>query len=741
MGKAGRAQQNRAGQAPAPSRLVRRAILVVVAAGMVGGAAAGVYVLVRGVPWGRGVAAPVGPPLNVLLVTLDTTRADHLGCYGWTRAQTPEMDRLAHEGVRFEWAFSPVPVTLPAHASLMTGLYPFAHGVRNNGNFYLGETFATLATVLKGRGYRTAAFVSSFILDRRYGLQRGFDTYDDRMDAEGARGPIVNLEAERRGDHTGAALDGWLTAYATQPAAPFFAWLHLYDPHQPYWPPQPFRDAFAGALYDGEIAFDDAIVGQLVERLGELGLLDRTLIAIVGDHGESLGDHGEETHTMFVYDSAIRVPLILWRPGLLPSGGVVREPVRLTDVAPTLLELVGAPALPTADGRSLRPVIEGRAAAPAPAIYIETLVPQLYMNWAPLRGLRDERWKYIDAPKPELYDLAADPAESRNVHDERPQMVRGFRQALDQMTGGAAGVHTGGTMDRETLEKLVSLGYVGGSVEPLSSPGGDVRPDPKDMITLFNRLRRVPRAVQEQRYSEVLPALRDVLAKDSRNPFAQLLLGSVYMGMGDCREAIRQYRRHLELVPSSANTHALIATCYQQLGEFPNAVREADAALAIDPKFSDARLLKARVIAAGGDYAGALALAKATIEADPVKPRLRFEFAKLLAETGQSAAAEAQYRAALELQPDYAPALAGLGTLYARTGRYELAVQMLERAVSEAPRQDEARYNLARVYEQLGRLDEARAEYRRLVTTSGTVPAAAAAARKQLAALGRTDRQ
>jgi len=623
----------------------------------------------------------------------------------------------------------------------MTGRYPFAHGVRNNGNFYLADKFETLATALKGRGYRTAAFVSSFVLDRRYGLQRGFDTYDDRMDpAEGERSSILNLEAERRGDHTGAALDAWLTAYARQVAAPFFAWLHLYDPHEPYWPPQPFRDEFGDALYDGEIAFDDAIVGQLVERLGELGLLDRTLIAIVGDHGESLGDHGEETHAMFVYDSAIRVPLILWRPGVLKPGVVLREPVRVTDVAPTLLEMVGAPGLPTPDGRSLRPMIEGRVGGATPPIYAETFVPQLYMNWAPLRGVRDERWKYIEAPKPELYDLAVDPAERRNVHDERPQTVRGLRQALEKITGGAAGALAVGTMDRETLEKLASLGYVGAGAEAPPASAGTARPDPKDMITVYNRLRRANTAIRERRFADALPVLREVLAQNSRNAFALVSLGGAYVALNDYRAAIAEYRRYLELVPTSATVHGLIASCYEHLGDRQNVVREAEAALAIDPRFSDARVLKSAALSAQGHRGAALAEMKAAVDADPTQARLRFELGKLLGEAGEPAAAEAQYRAALELQPDYASALAGLGTLYARTGRYELAAQTLGRAVTVAPRQDEARYNLGTVYERLGRLADARAEYQRLATTPGTAPAVAAAARRQLAALGQTER-
>ena len=750
MGKEKRAQQNRTGQAQAsrrnpvssapatsnaPSRSSRRAIWIVAAALLVVVAAAGAYVLVRGVPPGSGVAVPAGPPLNILLVTLDTTRADHLGCYGWGRARTPELDRLAREGVRFERAFSPVPVTLPAHASLMTGRYPFAHGVRNNGNFYLADKFETLATVLKGRGYRTAAFVSSFVLDRRYGLQRGFETYDDRMDAAGDNNSILNLQAERRGDHAGAALDAWLTAYARQASAPFFAWLHLYDPHEPYAPPPPFREEFAGALYDGEIAFDDALVGKVVERLGALGLLERTLIAVIGDHGESLGDHGEETHTMFVYDSAIRVPWILWRPGRVPAGLVVREPVRLTDLAPTLLDLVGAPGLATPHGRSVRPLLEGRAPGAALPIYAETLMPELYLNWAPLRAVREERWKYIEAPKPELYDLATDPGERTNVYDARPQTVRGLQQALERLTGGAAGALNVGTLDRETLEKLAALGYVGAGAAPQAAAAGAVRADPKDMIGIYNRLRHANAALTDRRFADAQAILGEVLAKDSHNAFARFVLGGACMGMNDYRGAIVQYRKYLELVPASANAHALIATCYQRLEDRQNAVREADAALAIDPRFSDARILKAGVMAAQGNTTGALAELRATVASDPEKPRLHFELAKALEQAGQGPAAEAEFQAALRLQADYAPALAGLGTLYAREGKHAQAVQALERALAVAPQQEQARFNLAGASQQLGRVAEARAEYQRLVDAPATSPAVRAAARTRLAGL------
>jgi len=729
----GRRQHRQARHASPPTRR-RRWILPAIGAGVVvAGAVA--YLLVRGTGAPGQPLASAGPPVSILLITLDTTRADRLGSYGHARARTRHMDRLAAEGVRFEWAFSPAPITLPAHASLLTGLYPFSHGVRNNGNFYLSDKFDTLTTILQGRGYRTAAFISSFILDRRYGLDRGFETYDDRMEGESPQ--ILNLEAERRGDRTALALDRWLEQHAQKPAAPFFAWLHLYDPHEPYRPPPPFREAFADAPYDGEIAFDDNIVASVVDRLGQIGLLDRTLIAIIGDHGESLGDHGEETHSMFVYDSAIRVPLILWRPGLLPAGVVVREPVRLTDLAPTLLDLASAPPLQTAHGRSLRPLIDGRAAGPTPPIYAETLMPQLYMNWAPLRAIRDERWKFIDAPRPELYDLASDPAEARNLHDERPQTARGLRQELEKMTGGAAGELNVGKMDRETLEKLASLGYIGAGAEPAPTADAALRPDPKDMMGVFNRLRQANSAVRDRRFADALPILHELLAKDSRNAFAQLVLGSAYMGMNDYRAAVAQYRKYLELVPTSSYAHLWMAICYLRLEDRQNAVREADAALALDPHFSDARILKGGVLAAHGDYQGALAELRAAVEADPAKPMLRLDLAKVLAEAGQGGEAQGQYEAALKLQPNYAPALTGLGALYAKQGQYEQAAEVLQRALSIYPRDEQTRFNLAKVYERTGRIAEARKEYQWLVDAPPTSPAVRSAARQQLAALSR----
>ncbi|PYQ55816.1 MAG: hypothetical protein DMF78_00865 [Acidobacteria bacterium] len=690
-----------------------------------------------------GPAAPSGAARardNLLLVTLDTTRADHLGCYGNGRARTRHLDRLAAEGARFETALSPAPITLPAHASIFTGLLPPEQGVRNNGNFYLPDRFETLATVLHREGYHTGAFVSSFILDRRYGLARGFDVYDDRL--EGAQPQVLSLEAERRGDRTALALGSWLDAHAASNGArPFFAWLHLYDPHEPYRAPRPFRDLFADAPYDGEIAFDDAVVASVLDRLGTLGLRDRTLVAVVADHGESLGEHGEETHSMLLYEGVLRVPLILWRPGVVPAATVVREPVRAIDLAPTLLELLGAPplaapALAAPPARSLVPLLHGRRSDRAPSAYAETLLPQFYMGWAPLVSIRDDRYKLIEAPRPELYDLARDPAEERNLIEQELQKAQALREALRRLAGGGGSMSVG-TLDREAMEKLAALGYVGAGAEPRGADPAKSHVDPKDMIAVFNRLRQANSAVRDRRFSDALPILRQVLADDPGNAFARLVMGSAHMGMGDEAHAIEWYRKYLELVPTSAYAHQWIAICQLRRGDRDQALREASAALAIDPRFSDARVLRGGVLAARGDYAAAITELRKAVETDPAKPALRLDLARVLGEAGRGDEAHAEYEAALKLQPDYAPALVGLGVLLAGRGDNAGAERVLRRALELDPAQAEARFDLAEVLAGQGRRAEAAVEYQRVRDAEGVPDAVRRRARARLEAGGR----
>jgi arylsulfatase A-like enzyme/Flp pilus assembly protein TadD len=691
-------------------------------------AAAGLGTLLRG-PGGHRLSSGAG--LNVLLVTLDTTRADRLGCYGHRRARTPRLDRLAAEGVRFENAIADVPVTLPSHASIFTGLYPFEHGVRNNGNFRLADGFETIATLLRQKSYRTAAFVSSFILDRRYGLGRGFETYDDRMGE--APTPGSGLEAERRGDRTALALASWLEGYAKQARpAPFFVWLHLYDPHEPYQPPPPFRDLFRDDPYDGEIAFADSVLGSTLDNLAQLGLHNRLLVAVVADHGESLGEHGEETHSIFIYESAIRVPMILWRPGLLPAGRLVSEPVRTIDLAPTILDILGAPPLAARHARSLRSLIDGRSPEGPPAAYAESYVPKLYLGGAPLRALRDERFKLIDAPRPELYDLVRDPGETHNRYDDDPGTARLLTRELERLTAGSPGAMNVTPVDREATEKLRALGYLGAGVEMLTNAPGQTGRDPKDLIGTFNRLRRASGLVRERRFPEALAIARPVVAEDPENAFAHVLLGNTYMGLQQYAAALEHFRVYLALVPDSAQAHQWIAVCFENMGDRTRALREAGLALALDPRLSDARILRAGVLANLGRRAEAVKELRAGIEADPQQPLIRLDLAELLSDAGQSAEAEAEYRAILKRDAAYAPALASLGALLLRRGELDEASGALRRALEVDPRQDEVRFNLASTLERQSRFEEARAEYRRLAEGPETPPAVRAAARKRL---------
>ena len=653
------------------------------------------------------VRAPRVPP-DILLVTLDTTRADRLGVYGYQRAKTPRLDRLAREGVLFERALAAAPITLPAHVSLMTGLYPFTHGVRDNGAFSLADTVPTLAATLHAQGYRTAAFVSAFVLDRRFGLARGFDTYDDRV-------PL-----ERRGDRTTAAAADWLDARTADPA-PFFMWLHLYDAHDPYDPPPPFRDAFADRPYDGEIAFDDAAIGSLLDRLDRAGRLPSTIVAVVGDHGESLGDHGEDTHAVFVYESTLRVPMILAWPRRLPAGRRVPALVRGIDLAPTLLDVAAQPPLPGAQGQTLMPLIRGAAKAAPASAYSESYFALLSMNWAPLRTIQDERWKFIDAPAPELYDLAHDASEQTNLAAREPARAAALARALDALTGGHRGTMAQRTVDSETAAKLAALGYVG-SAGPRDRGGllptapGDERRDPKAMIGLFNQLRQANAALQAGRFGEAAAIARDTLARDPGNAFATIVLANADMEQGRYLDAIAGYSAYLERVPASADAHHRAAIAYARLGDSDRALAEEEAALRIDPRYADAHGHRGGLLAARGRLDEAIRALRTAVEILPDNVRYLVGLARVLVSARQLDEAEGQLRRALQLQPDSAEAHASYGGLLVAREQPAKAVAEFERALALQPDGDDIRLDLGAALERAGRPVEARAEYARLAS-------------------------
>ena len=413
---------------------------------------------------------------NVLIVTLDTTRPDVLAAYGATKVETPALDRLSREGIVFEQATSPVPLTLPAHASLFTALLPPHHGVRDNVDAPLGDGHTTLAGVLRRNGARTGAFVGSAVVDGRRGLAQGFDTYSDGQ--HGNRNPRLRRPANIVVDEATA----WI---AREPASPFFAWVHLYDAHAPYSLPEPYRTMYEDAPYLGAIAFMDAQLQRLLALLDERRLTDDTLVVVAADHGESLGDHGEDGHGIFVYQSTIHVPLIVRVPGLAPAR--VHDLVRLVDIMPTVLAVLGLQA-PAADGVSLVRLMTGEITRLDLDAYSESLYPMRF-GWSALRTIRADRFKFVSAPRPELYDLEKDPAETHNIYDERVDLGAAMATALDRIGRSSQGVTEARNLpDSELVERVAALGYVSPARTLRESSFEGPANDPKDCIGVYNAI-------------------------------------------------------------------------------------------------------------------------------------------------------------------------------------------------------------------------------------------------------------
>lgn len=513
--------------------LPRRAVPLVVAAclGALGG--------------GCGSRARTRP--NVLLVTLDTVRADRIGCYGHRGAETPALDSLARDGVRFASAFSPSPLTLPSHATLLTGLLPQAHGLRDNGMVSADLGAPTLAERLSSDGYDTAAFVSAFVLNRVFGLDRGFAAYDDGPPEETELTGLFRREAP--GSERVEAAIRWLSGRRPGEggeARPFFLWVHLFDAHAPHVAPPGFEKRYAASPYDGEIAYLDLQVGRLLHLLDARGLADRTLVVVAADHGESLGEHGEATHGAFLYDATLRVPLLLRSPGRLPRGAVRDEPVSLTDVSPTVLALAGLPPGPATHGVDLF----GPPADPRRPLLAETIQGERHFGWAPLAAVRREGWKYVDAPRPELYDLGADPGETRDRFAESPRLARVLSDLLAAETARvtrARGASDRAADDAEVLARLQSLGYVSGPRAGQESAG---RIDPKDGIR--------QRAPVDQAY--------DVLTR------------------GDAASAEALFRAALRVVPENRETWLGLGKTLELLERFTDAEVAYREALARDPR-------------------------------------------------------------------------------------------------------------------------------------------------------------
>ncbi len=633
---------------------------------------------------------------NVLLVTIDTQRADRLGCYGHARAVTPTLDGLAARGARFETAVSHAPLTAPSHASILTGLTPLGHGVRDNSAYVLPASVRSLPEDFRAAGYRTAGFVSGFPLKRRFGFDRGFETYDDAL----PRGKDARRTAyvERTADRTTDAALHWLDTLGREgDARPFFLWVHYFDPHAPYEAPAEFM-ANGAAPYDGETAFVDAQLKRLLRRVDERG---GALVLATADHGESLGEHGEDTHGIFVYDATIRVPFLLAGPGVKP-GVVSRTVARGIDVLPTLLDLAGLAPRAT-EGRSLRRAASGEELADAPS-YAESLHPQLQYGWAPLHAWRSAGFKLIEAPRPELYDLAADPGETRDRAARDAARLDAMRSELQRAIAAVATPVAGHAVDAETRERLAALGYVGtaGGGAPVLTGR-----DPKDGIGLVTRLGRNGMTVARTEPEKAIRELTALLAEDPGMLVVLRTRAVAYAAAGRPKDAVRDLRELETRGALSAEDAVVLGDNLRLAGHPDEAVRVLERTLAQNPTFAQPLLSIAAVRMQQRDVKAAAAAFGKVLALEPDNAEAHRGLGDAALIEGDAARAAREYGRIVELDPADAAALTKLGVAQMRLGHGDEATRTLERAVARDPKSGEALLYLAGAYAASGRAREA----------------------------------
>jgi arylsulfatase A-like enzyme/tetratricopeptide (TPR) repeat protein len=672
-------------------------------------------------------ACAAAPERNVVVITLDTTRADHLGCYGYRRDTTPRLDALATEGTLFESCLTPVPITLPSHATIFTGTYPPHHGVRDNAGFELPDHVTTLAEVLAARGYLTAAFIGAFPLDSRFRLDQGFQLYDDRLappsgDPRGLAPADQLFFKERKADEVTQAALAWLDR---KPDGPFFVWLHYFDPHMPCNAPEPFSQLFTDSPYDAEIAFADDSIGRFLDALRSDGLIDRTVIVVVGDHGEGLGDHGELTHGLTIYDSVLRVPLIVRAPGS-PSGRV-RDTVRTVDLMPTICELVGVECPSEVQGASLAMLLAGGPPLELEA-YSETVRGRLQYGWSPVFGLTQGEWKYIAAPAPELYRVASDPGETANLIDEEPAVARRLEARLASLRETIRSPHASRAavwIDAATRDRLTALGYLshGGveqvEIDSIETMGpGMVNPH-MGVSELMGRIVEVRNLLASGKAHRALDILDTVLQLDPTNPEALLLEflahyslrhgaealesarayakvdsdsprafiaeGMALMALDRPEEAVAPFRRATELDPTEGDAFTWLCIGLAALDRRSEAGRACRSALELDPDTFEARSVQASLLARDQRFEEALADLDALSARYPAIADLHHRRGVVLLELGQVEAAREALETALRLNPRHDTAHFALALLERRAGRPDQSRVHLEQVLSSDP--------------------------------------------------------
>jgi arylsulfatase A-like enzyme/Flp pilus assembly protein TadD len=623
-------------------------------------------------------AAQPAPAPNVLVITIDTLRPDHLGCYGYKHIHTPNIDALAADGFRFARAYTAVPVTLPSHTVIFTGTYPMYNGMHDFSGNKLGDQ-PTLASVLKAEGYTTGAVIGSAVLDSRFGLNRGFDFYYDHFDFN--RLLESNVEEMKRPGNVvaGVALD-WLSKNSK---SKFFLWTHFYDAHFPYQPPEPYATEYKNAPYDGEIAFADEQIGRVIGFLKDKNLYQNTLIVLCADHGESLGEHGEKTHGFFIYNSTLHVPLIIHLPGAQPHGPRVLDNLAsLADIMPTVLHILHIDVPSDVQGDNLSPLIEGKHEDQPRSLYAETFLPRLHFNWSELRSIETEQYQFIEAPKPELYDLAKDPGETNNLFAQKRAVSDVLRARLTNFIVQHSAEHelaekTG--LDPALMERLKSLGYAGFSGGGSPTASNLSLPDPKDRLQAYLLFSDAMADSQHGRYPESVEKLDSVLKVD----------------------------------PDSVPAHYILGLDYYRMHEYPLAVQNLQRVVQLSPSYSLATYYLGLAYAQNGDADNAIATLKRTLELDGTNFDAAYNLGAVYLRKGMIPEAVSAFRQAAAIAPNYPPAHKALGQVLLYQGQVDEAIAELRRAAELQPQDASIHVALAKALAAKGLNQQAQEEMRR----------------------------
>jgi len=668
--------------------------------------------------------------LNVILITIDTLRADHVGIYGAGRASTPTLDALAAEGTRFDHCVAQVPLTLPSHTSLLSSTYPLFSQVRDNGSFKVPVALTLVNEVLQQHGLETAAFIGAFVLHSKWGLNQGFDTYSDRFDP--GRYGKIQLENEKRAGEVLSDARQWLERRSKRR---FFAWIHLYDPHSPYDPPAPYERSTPAAAYRGEVEYTDAELGKFIGFLKEKGLYDRSLIVVAADHGEGLGDHDEDGHGMFLYETTVHVPLIIRAPRPFVRR-TVGETVELVDVAPTVLDLLDIPAPKQWQGRSLWPLLDGRSDDPAGRAYSETYYPRFHYGWSPEQAFTRGRLKYILAPRDELFDLARDPGETGELAgDPRRRDLRGqLMDFVSRRSRGALSVASARQLSPEDQRRLAALGYLSGAVKV-----DETRPlaDPKDKIGVSNSLTRAARLLEEKDPDGAFAILDRLTREEPELADAWSLLGNVDLKLSRQPQALAAFRRALALKPDNnflmlniVKTLVVMGQVEQGASEnlrflktFPDdpalleqlgyirlmqhqpdeAVRVLNRAVRLDPNAAQSFNLIAEAQIMKGDHAAAAETLRRGIEANPRTRNSHYLLAQVQETLHNTDVAINLYRQELEIDASHFQAAVNLANLLKQAGKADEAARYYRMAIDANGSLKMPRFHLAEIMLREGR--------------------------------------